>query len=248
MKLSVVIPAYNEAKTIRAVIDRVAAVDLGQVEKEIIVVDDGSQDDTPDILKTIPGIRSIVHAMNGGKGAAVATGIQAAEGDLVIIQDADLEYDPADYPVVIKPLLDGVCDAVMGSRFLYERPVFFGKRRSPYFIHYIGNLLIVKTTNLLYGQRFTDYEGCYKAFTRDVLSRVSVTARGFEFDNELICKLLRNGSRIVEVPIQYKPRTYAHGKKITWKHGVKILLTILKWRVWPVYEDRPCPASRTRPC
>lgn len=234
MKLSVIIPSFNEARTIRAVLDRVAAVDLGDVKKEIIVVDDGSQDETLDILKSIPGIRLIVHAVNTGKGGAVATGIKAAEGDVVIIQDADLEYDPNDYAVVIQPLLNDSCDAVMGSRFLYERPVFLGKRRSPYFIHYLGNLLIVKITNFLYRQRFTDYEGCYKAFTRQVLSKVPVDAKGFEFDNELICKMLRKGFKIVEVPIQYTPRTYAHGKKITWKHGLKILWTILKWRVLPV--------------
>jgi glycosyltransferase involved in cell wall biosynthesis len=116
MRLSIIIPSYNEARTIRSVIDRVAAVDLGAVEKEIIVVDDGSQDDTRDILKTIPGIRPIVHAMNGGKGAALSTGIKAATGDMVIFQDADLEYDPRDYPVVIQPLLQGASDAVMGSR------------------------------------------------------------------------------------------------------------------------------------
>ncbi|TAJ08902.1 MAG: hypothetical protein EPO61_08335 [Nitrospirae bacterium] len=122
----------------------------------------------------------------------------------------------------------------MGSRFLYERPVFFGKRRSPYFTHYLGNLLIVKVTNLLYGQRFTDYEGCYKAFTKQALAQVPVQAKGFEFDNELICKMLRKGFKIVEVPIQYKPRTYATGKKITWKHGMKILWTIARWRFAPV--------------
>ncbi|MFM8551388.1 MAG: glycosyltransferase family 2 protein [Nitrospiraceae bacterium] len=234
MKLSIIIPAYNEAQTIRAVIERVAAVDLGTIEKEIVVVDDGSQDETPDILKTIPGIHPIIHARNAGKGAAVTTGIKAANGDVVIIQDADLEYDPSDYPVVITPILKGSCDAVMGSRFLYERPVFFGKRRSPYFVHYIGNLLIVTVTNWLYGQRFTDYEGCYKAFSKRTLAAVPVSATGFEFDNELICKLIRKGFRIVEVPIQYKPRTYAHGKKITWRHGVKILWTIAKWRFLPL--------------
>lgn len=234
MKVSIIIPSYNEAKTIRMVIDRVAAVDLGGIEKEIVVVDDGSQDETLDVLKTIPGIQVVAHSRNAGKGAAVTTGIKAASGDVVLIQDADLEYDPSDYPVVIKPILDGTCDAVMGSRFLHERPVFFGKRRSPYFTHYLGNLLIVKVTNLLYGQRFTDYEGCYKAFTKRALAQVPVLAKGFEFDNELICKMLRRGFKIVEVPIQYQPRTYATGKKITWKHGMKILWTIARWRFVPL--------------
>lgn len=234
MKVSIIIPSFNEAKTIRMVLDRVAAVDLGSIEKEIVVVDDGSHDETLDILKTIPDIHTVVHSRNAGKGAAVTTGIKAAGGDVVLIQDADLEYNPSDYPAVIQPILDGTCDAVMGSRFLYERPVFFGKRRSPYFTHYLGNLLIVKVTNLLYGQRFTDYEGCYKAFTKQALAQVPVQAKGFEFDNELICKMLRKGFKIVEVPIQYKPRTYATGKKITWKHGMKILWTIARWRFAPV--------------
>lgn len=234
MKLSIIVPCYNEAGTIRAVLEHVAAADVGPIEKEVVVVDDGSRDETPDILKTIPDIHLVVHPWNAGKGAAVRSGIKAATGDIVIIQDADLEYDPGDYAAVIKPILDGSCDAVMGSRFLLERPVFFGKRRSPYFTHYIGNLLIVLVTNLLYGQRFTDYEGCYKAFTREALARVPVLANGFEFDNELMCKMLRIGLRIAEVPIHYRPRTYAHGKKITWRHGVRILWTIVRWRFRPL--------------
>jgi dolichol-phosphate mannosyltransferase len=234
MKLSVIIPAYNEEQTIEAVVRRVQAVNLGPLGKEIIVVDDGSTDSTMGVLKGLPGIHCIRHARNQGKGAAVTTGTQAATGEIVIIQDADLEYDPEDYPAVIQPILDGRCDAVLGSRFLMERPVFFGKRPSPYFSHYIGNLAIVFLTNLLYGQRFTDYEGCYKAFTRALLVSTPVSAKGFEFDNELICKIMRKGARIGEVPIHYKPRTYQHGKKITWRHGLIMLWTILKWRILPV--------------
>ncbi len=234
MKLSVIIPAYNESATIREVVAKASDVDLGEVEKEIIVVDDGSQDDTARILKTIPNIHVVVHARNSGKGAAISSGIRAATGDWVIIQDADLEYDPADYRTVIEPLLRGECDVAMGSRFLYERPVFWGKRRSPYFIHYIGNLTVIAVTNFLYGRSFTDYEGCYKAFARRTLGEVPVSATGFEFDNELICKLLRLGYRVVEVPITYRPRTYESGKKITWKHGIKILWTIVKWRLAPL--------------
>jgi glycosyltransferase involved in cell wall biosynthesis len=230
MKLSVIIPAYNERSTIEAVVRRVQAVNLGPIEKEIIVIDDGSRDGTTDILKALSGIRHILHERNAGKGAALTTGFQAATGDIVLIQDADLEYHPEDYRTVIQPIVDGTCDAVMGSRFLLYKPKFFGKRRSPYLTHYIGNKLIVVVTNLLYGQRFTDYEGCYKAFTRTVLASTPVEAKGFEFDNELICKLMRKGARIVEVPIHYTPRTYAHGKKINWKHGLIILWTIIKWR------------------
>lgn len=234
MKVSVVIPAYNEDRTIEAVILRVQAVDLGSVEKEIVVVDDGSTDGTADVLKGLVGIRYVVHGLNAGKGAAIATGLKAATGDVFIIQDADLEYDPEDYPVVIKPILDKQCDVVIGSRFLRERPVFFGRRRSPYLSHYLGNMFIVFLTNLLYGKRFTDYEGCYKAFTWEALALTSVSAKGFEFDNELICKLLRKGVRVEEVPIRYSPRTYANGKKITWRHGLIILWTIIKWRFLPV--------------
>ena len=234
MKLSVIVPAYNERSTIEAVVRRVQAVNLGPIEKEIIVVDDGSGDGTTEIVKKLSGIRSISHERNAGKGAALTTGFRAATGDIVLIQDADLEYHPEDYRAVIQPIMEGVCDGVMGSRFLLYKPKFFGKRRSPYLTHYVGNKLIVVVTNLLYGQHFTDYEGCYKAFTRTLLSSTPVEAKGFEFDNELVCKLMRKGARIVEVPIHYTPRTYAHGKKINWKHGLIILWTILKWRFLPI--------------
>lgn len=233
MKLSIVIPAYNEEATIAAIIARVRAVPLTGVDKEIIVVDDGSKDRTSEVLRQMDGIRAVRHPRNAGKGAAVKTGIQTATGDIVIIQDADLEYDPADYQAVIQPIVDKKAEAVMGSRFLLERPVFFGKRKSPYLTHYIGNMLIVSVTNRLYGRSFTDYEGCYKAFARQVLLDTPVQANGFEFDNELVCKIMRKGVGLVEVPIRYMPRTYARGKKITWRHGMIMLWTIVKWRFLP---------------
>lgn len=237
MKLSIIIPAYNEESTIEAVVNRVAAVDLGSITKEIIVVDDASQDRTRDVLKTLRNVHTISHSINSGKGAALTSGIKAATGDIVIFQDADLEYLPEDYPAVLEPILAGRCEAVMGSRFLHERPLFWGKRRSPYLNHYLGNLLILWTTNLLYMKRFTDYEGCYKAFTRRVLLDTPIEAKGFEFDNELVCKLMRKGIRILEVPIHYAPRTYAQGKKITWRHGLIILWTICKWRFRPAITN-----------
>jgi glycosyltransferase involved in cell wall biosynthesis len=230
MKLSIIIPAYNERSTIEAVVRRVQAVNLSPIEKEIIVVDDGSRDGTTEILKKLSGLRRISHERNAGKGAALTTGFREATGDIVLIQDADLEYSPEDYRAVIQPIVDGACDAVIGSRFLLVKPKFFGKKRSPYLTHYIGNKLIVAVTNVLYGRHFTDYEGCYKAFARTVLASTPIGAKGFEFDNELVCKLIRKGARIVEVPIHYTPRTYAHGKKITWRHGMIILWTIIKWR------------------
>jgi len=230
MKLSIIIPAYNEAGTIATIVHRVQSVDLGPIEKEIIVVNDGSTDDTEQVLKGLSAVRHISHERNAGKGAALAAGFQAATGGIVLIQDADLEYDPEDYPAVIRPIVEGHSDVVMGSRFILYKPKFFGTRRSPYLSHYIGNMLITSLTNLLYGQRFTDYEGCYKAFRRTVVAATPVKARGFEFDNELICKLMRKGTRIVEVPIRYTPRTYESGKKITWRHGAIMFWTILKWR------------------
>lgn len=233
MKLSIIIPAFNEARTIKAVVRRILAVDLGTVSKEIIVVDDASHDDTPRVLDGLTGIQVIRHSVNSGKGTALSTGIRAATGDIVVFQDADLEYAPEDYPAVIEPILNGSCDAVMGSRFLRERPVFWGRGKSPYLNHYIGNLLIQCVTNVLYGERFTDYEGCYKAFLRSHLLDTPIEATGFEFDNELICKLLRKRRRIREVPIRYNPRTYSQGKKITWRHGLIILWTIVKWRFQP---------------
>lgn len=234
MKLTIIIPAFNEADTIEEIIGRVQVVELAAIEKEIIVVDDASTDDTGCLAGQLGGVRVIRHERNEGKGAAVKSGIAASSGDYVIIQDADLEYEPEDYRWILRPLVDGTADAVMGSRFLFERPVFFGKRRSPYLSHYVGNLAIIALTNWLYRRRFTDYEACYKAFTRAVLQRTPISANGFEFDNELMCKIIRNGFRVVEVPIHYKPRTYAHGKKITWRHGLVMLWTILKWRMMPI--------------
>jgi dolichol-phosphate mannosyltransferase len=234
VKLSIIIPAYNEAGTIAAIVRRAQTVDLGPVDKEIIVVNDGSTDGTADVLKELPAVRHISRERNAGKGAAVSAGFQAATGDIVLIQDADLEYDPDDYPVMIRPIVEGHSDVVLGSRFILYKPKFFGTRRSPYLSHYIGNMLVTSITNLLYGQRFTDYEGCYKAFRRTVVAATPVQANGFEFDNELICKLMRKGTRMVEVPIRYTPRSYESGKKITWRHGVIMLWTIIKWRVLPL--------------
>ena len=232
MKLSIVIPAYNEEATIVELLRRVRAADIPGFEREIIVVDDGSADRTAQLAREVPGVVLVRHARNAGKGAALKSGIQACSGDVVMFQDADLEYDPRDFAAVLAPIVEGRCDAVIGSRFLHERPVFFGRRRSPYLTHYLGNLMIVATTNWLYGKAFTDYEGCYKAFRRSVLLGVPVRADGFEFDNELLCKLFRKGAPVVEVPIRYAPRTYDRGKKITWRHGVIILWTIVRWRLW----------------
>jgi glycosyltransferase involved in cell wall biosynthesis len=234
MKLSVVIPAYNEERTVAETIQRVKTVDLGGLDVEIVVVDDGSIDRTREMLQTIPGIRVVLHERNSGKGAAVKSGFRAATGDIVLIQDADLEYDPQDYGALLQPIVDGRVEAVMGSRFLIERLKFFGKgAKSPFFSHYIGNKLIVAITNGLYRHSATDYEGGLKAFSKKIVDSIPIDANEFDYDNELICKLLRRGYRIAEVPINYRPRSYEEGKKIKWQDGVRMIWTIVKWRFRP---------------
>ncbi len=232
-KISIVIAAYNEAKTIEEVIRRVDAVPLPGLEKEIIVVNDGSRDKTASILQRIPNIRTFSHEKNQGKGEALKTGICHATGDIIILQDADLEYNPEDYPALIHPILEGKSQLVLGSRFRLQGPRFFTKKGDPFVSHYIGNKMIIGLTNFLYGQNVTDYEGCYKAFTRNLAQRVNVQASGFEFDNELVCKSFRLGYKVVEVPIQYRPRLYSEGKKIKWQDGIRMLWTVLKWRFLP---------------
>ena len=234
MTVSIVIPAYNEEQTIEAIIRKVEAVPLDGLVKEIIVVDDCSTDRTRERLNAFGSrIRVIHHPRNAGKGAAVRSGFAAATGDVFLIQDADLEYDPSDYPRLIAPILRGEADAVIGSRFLLEQPHFFTRQGQPFFSHYLGNVLIIWLTNLLYGWRATDYEGCYKAFSRAVIQQTPLESNGFEFDNELVCKLLRRRRRIVEVPIHYDPRVYGEGKKIRWQHGIRMVWAVLKWRVMP---------------
>ena len=232
--LSIIIPCYNEMQTIAEVVRRVQAVDVGEVAKEIIIVDDGSRDGTRELLARLSGVRVILHARNLGKGGAIATGVRAATGEIVIIQDADTEYDPNDFPAMIAPILAGETEFVMGSRFLREKPKFLWGGSSPFFTHYIGNQVVIRLTNALYHCRATDYEGCYKAVTRRLLLALDVRATGFEYDNEMICKALRAGHRLVEVPIRYEPRSYTEGKKITWRHGMQMVWTICLWRVRPL--------------
>lgn len=230
-KLSIVVPVYNESRTITDVIGRIKkSIAQQKLDAEIIVVNDGSKDNSAEIIKTITGIVFVNKEKNGGKGSAVKAGFEIAKGDILLIQDADLEYNPDDYSAVIAPILKGETEVTMGSRFLKEKPVFFGKRKSPYLAHYIGNRLIIWLTNLLYSNNATDYEGCYKAFTAQVIRSIPIRSNGFEYDNELICKILRKGYKIMEVPIEYHPRSYESGKKITWRHGMRMLWAILKYR------------------
>ena len=232
MKVSIIIPVYNEEKTVADVIAVVkSSVKKQNLNAEIVVVNDGSQDASAEILRSVEGIVFIDQKVNQGKGAAVKAGFKAATGDILLIQDADLEYDPQDYSAVIAPIVQGQSPVVMGSRFIHEKLIFWGTNKSPYFTHYIGNKAIVWLTNFLYRFNATDYEGCYKAFSKPVIDSIPIRSNGFEFDNELICKILKRKIKIVEVPIHYLPRSYENGKKITWKHGLKMLWTILKFRL-----------------
>ena len=223
MKLSVIVPVYNERETVREILERVRAVG---VEKEIIVVDDGSTDGTRDILREEEGrgdVRVIYHPQNRGKGAAIRTGLEHATGDVVLIQDADLEYDPRDYPRLLQPILEGRAEVVYGSRFR-------GRCESMLFWHALGNKLLTLATNLIYGAALSDMETCYKAFKAEVIKSIPLRARRFEFEPEVTAKLLKRGYRIHEVPISYSGRKHHEGKKITWRDGFTALWTLIKYR------------------
>jgi glycosyltransferase involved in cell wall biosynthesis len=219
-RISVIIPVYNERDTIEEALRRVAAVDL---EIEIVVVDDCSTDGTRELLRPRTDIRLIEHAQNQGKGAAIRTALQHMSGEIVIIQDADLEYDPQDYPALIAPIVAGQARVVYGSRFLKGRP-----EMRP--ANYLCNRLLALSANLLFGGRITDEATCYKVFDAALLRSVPLTCRRFEFCPEVTAKLLRRGERIVEVPIRYTARSFDAGKKIRWWDGVEALWTLVKYR------------------
>lgn len=224
MKLSVVVPVYNEVANIREILKRIRATKL---PSEIVVIDDGSTDGSREVLASLDGkdnIRVILHETNQGKGAAVRTGIGAARGDVILIQDADLEYDPHDYPVLLKPLRDGVADVVYGSRFLG------GPRRAVMFWHMIANQLLTFMTNILYNTILSDMETGYKVFRRDVLTGVKLRARRFEFEPEFTAKVLKRHYRIYEVPISFNPRDYSEGKKIKLQDAFIAVWTLLKYK------------------
>lgn len=227
-KLSIIIPAYNEKNTIAEIIRRVKAADVHGLEKEIIVVDNGSIDGTGDIVQEISGITLLRLDLNRGKGGALKAGIAAAMGDIIIFQDADLEYDPGDYAAVIEPILKNETLVTNGVRI---KPTRDGRRKkSLYWISWVANGVITLLTNVLYLHWSGEYEGCYKAFDARVLKSINVKTNNFDFDNELVCKLLKKKYKIVDVPIRYYPRNYEEGKKINWKHGLLILWTITKYR------------------
>ncbi len=226
MKLSVVMPAYNEEKTIREIVRRVLAVPL---EKEIVIVDDGSTDGTREILRELDGrdgVRVVFQPFNQGKGAAVSAGFRHAAGDVVIVQDADLEYDPMEYPKLLAPIEQGHADVVYGSRFLGG-----GARRVLYFWHTVGNRFLTLVSNMFTNLNLTDMETCYKMFRREVVASMTIESRRFGIEPEITAKVARRGYRIYEVPISYYGRTYEEGKKIGWKDAVSALWTIVRHSV-----------------
>ncbi|HEY7912669.1 MAG TPA: glycosyltransferase family 2 protein [Blastocatellia bacterium] len=225
MKLSVVIPVYNEAATVAEIISRVQAV---EIPKEIIVVDDGSTDGTRDSLAGLesrhPNLRVILQPRNRGKGAALRTGFEQATGDYVLVQDADLEYDPSDYSVLLKPLVEGKADVVYGSRFLTTK-----EHRVLFFWHSVGNRFLTLISNMFTNLNLTDMETGYKVFRREVIQSIKIEQDRFGFEPEVTVKIARMRLRIYEVGISYYGRTYEEGKKIGWRDGVKALWCILKY-------------------
>jgi glycosyltransferase involved in cell wall biosynthesis len=223
MLLSVLIPVYNEVATIREVVRR---VEEQSFETEILIVDDGSTDGTRALLHDTQwpaNVRILYHERNQGKGAALRTGIREARGDIIIIQDADLEYNPSDFAVVLRPILDGVADVVYGSRFL-------GIHRAFLFNHYVGNKLLTLVTNVLYNNMLTDMETGYKAFRAPILKGIRIRSDRFDFEPEITAKVLKRGYKIYEVPIYYAGRDYSEGKKITWRDGFAALGSLLRYR------------------
>ena len=228
-KLSIIIPAYNGKNTILEILRRIDLVALN-LKKEIIIIDDCSDDGTAEILKRLDvnKYKTILKSKNEGKGSAIKIGLLHATGEFVIFQDADLEYDPNDYKKIISPLEKSTADVVIGSRVLSGSMQLFGSKRVS-FVTYCSCKIVVFLINFLYGRDFTDCWGCYKAFRRDVLSEVKVGANGFEYEIELLCKLLKRKIRMIEVPISYHPRGYLEGKKISfWPDAFLVIFSVIK--------------------
>jgi glycosyltransferase involved in cell wall biosynthesis len=226
VKLSIVMPVYNERATLRDILSQVRAVDLPGVEKEIIVVDDASTDGSAEILAEeaqTGDLRLYHHTRNLGKGAAVRDGFQQATGEVILIQDADLEYDPRDYPKLIGPILENRVAVVYGSRFL-------GPRKAMFFWHMLGNKLLTLTTNVLFNAILSDMETGYKCFRADVVKGIPLHAKRFDFEPEITAKVLRRGFRIFEVPIAYYGREFSEGKKISWRDAPVAFWTLIKYR------------------
>lgn len=231
MKLSIIIPVFNEEKTISKILEKVKSVKLpNNFKKEIIVVDDGSTDATARILKEVRGVLYFAHNANLGKGAAVRTGISHTSGDVLIIQDADLEYDPNDYNKLLDCLIKNSANVVYGTRLKNYPLKLWGKDKTPLPTHWLGNKFLTFVTNILYGSSISDMETCYKLFYRKVIDGVALNSNRFEIEPEITAKMLKSGHKIYEIPITVKPRTHKEGKKINWQDGFTALLTLIKYR------------------
>jgi glycosyltransferase involved in cell wall biosynthesis len=243
MKLSIIIPVYNEVGTITEIVRRVRAVELAvpvgfgpedgsvvEFQRELVVVDDGSTDGTREHLRALQDDADtviVLHERNRGKGAAVRTGLRHADGDVLLIQDADLEYDPREYPVLLQPIVEGRAQAVYGSRFRG------GPTKAMFFWHMVGNRFVTLVTNLLYNTILSDMETCYKVFTREVADRIDLKSPRWGFDPEITAQILKRGYRIYEVPISYTGREFSEGKKLSWRDGFVVLWTLLRCRFTP---------------
>jgi len=230
LKVSIIIPCFNEINTIEKIIEEVKGVPL-EIEKEIIIVDDFSKDGTREYLKSIDGkdnyIKIIYHSENKGKGAALRSGFRAASGDIILIQDADLEYDPNEYPKLLKPILEDKADVVYGSRFIGSE-----SHRVLYFWHSLGNKFLTLLSNMFTNLNLTDMEVCYKVFRREILDKIELKEDRFGFEPEFTAQISRLKCRVYEVGVSYYGRTYTEGKKITWKDGVRAIYVILKYGIF----------------
>ncbi len=226
-KLSIVIPVYNEENTLQALVDKVREVDLGGIRKEIVLVDDASTDKSKDILQKLKkedsSLTVIYKEENSGKGATLREGFKHTSGDYVIVQDADLEYEPEDYNKLMRALEEDHVDVVYGSRFS-------GNYEDMSNLHYVGNKLLTLATNILFGVMLTDMETCYKLMPGDFIRKLNIVSARFNFEPEITAKILKSGKRIKEVPISYKGRSHSEGKKITWRDGLSAVFTLLRFR------------------
>jgi glycosyltransferase involved in cell wall biosynthesis len=224
MKLSIIMPVYNEERDVLDIINRVTRIKL-PIKREIIVVDDGSTDKTRQLLRKVKSknVKIFFHDKNKGKGAAIRTGLSKATGDIITIQDADKEYNPGEFPKLLQPILKGKAMVVYGSRFI-------GRHHPVYRMYYLGNILLTILTNILYNGGISDMETCYKVFRRDALKGISLRAKRFDFEPEITAKFLKKGYKILELPISYSSRRFEEGKKITWKDGMKAFFYLIKYR------------------
>ena len=224
MKLSIIMPVYNEEGTFEKIIKKVKAVKL-DLEKEIIVVDDGSTDNSRKLIEKQNGIKKLFHKINSGKGAAISTGLKYATGDIIIIQDADLEYNPEEYPKIIGPIIGGKAEVVYGERFSLNQ-----RERWAIPSHFFGNKLLSFLTGVIFLRKVKDMETCYKAFRKEIIKGIKIKSRRFDVEPEITAKILKRGIRIHEVPIKFHPRTFEQGKKINWRDGIVAIWTLIKYR------------------